>query len=87
MNHITKKVDNQMIERYPATFRERDKVIRGFKSEKTADRYIENWKTYYNFVKPHMALNEFTPSEVAGINIGYERNRWLSLLKLSIQNP
>ena len=57
-----------MIERYHATFRERDKVIRGFKSEKTADKYIENWKTYYNFVKPHMALNGLTPSDVAGIN-------------------
>ena len=84
VNHITKKVDNQMIERYHATFRERDKVIRGFKSEKTADRYIESWKTYYNFVKPHMALDGLTPSEVAGINIGFDRNRWLSLLRSSL---
>ncbi len=83
VNHITKKIDNQMIERYHATFRERDKVIRGFKSEKTADKYIENWRTYYNYVKPHMALNGLTPSEMAGINIGIDRNRWLSLLKLS----
>ena len=83
VNHITKKVDNQMIERYHATFRERDKVIRGFKSEKTADKYIESWKTYYNFVKPHMALNGFTPSEIAGINIGNDKNKWLSLMKLS----
>lgn len=76
-----------MIEIYHAAFRERDKVIRGFKSEKTADRYIENWKTYYNFVKPHMALNGLTPSDVAGINMGIERNKWLSLLKLATQNP
>ena len=74
---------NQIIERYHATFRERDKVIRGLKSEKTAERYVENWKTYYNFIKPHMSFNGLTPSEVAGINIGVERNRWLSLIKLS----
>lgn len=84
VNHYTTKIDNQMIERYHATFRERDKVIRGFKSEKTANNYVENWKTYYNFVKPHMALDGLTPSEVAGIGIGAERNRWLSLIRLSL---
>ena len=83
INHLTSKMGNQIIERYHATFRERDKVIRGFKSEKTANRYVDNWKTYYNFIKPHMTFNGLTPSEVAGINIGAERNRWLSLIKLS----
>ncbi len=84
--HLTSKMDNQLIERYHATFRERDKVIRGQKNEKGAERYIENWKTYYNFIKPHMTFNGLTPSEVAGISIGNERNRWLSLIKLSSQN-
>ena len=83
INHLTSKMGNQIIERYHATFRERDKVIRGFKSEKTAEKYVENWKTYYNFIKPHMSFNGLTPSEVAGINIGSERNRWLSLINLS----
>lgn len=83
VNHFTKKVDNQLIERYHATFRERDKVIRGFKSEKTANRYLDNWRTFYNFVRPHTSLNGLTPSEVAGISIGIERNRWMSLIKLS----
>lgn len=81
--HATTKMDNQLIERYHSTFRERDKVIRGFKSEKTAEKFIENWRTYYNFVKPHMTFNGLTPSEVAGLSIGNERNRWLSLIKLS----
>ena len=84
--HATRKVDNQLIERYHATFRERDKVIRGLKSEKTAEKHVENWKTYYNFIKPHMTFNGLTPSEVAGINIGAEKNRWLSLIKLSSHN-
>ena len=84
--HATKKVDNQLIERYHGTFRERDKVIRGLKSEKTANQYMDNWRTYYNFVKPHMTFNGLTPSEVAGISIGTERNKWLSLLKLNQSN-
>ena len=82
-HHLTKKRDNQIIERYHGTFRERDKVIRGLKSDKTAEVYMENWKTFYNFVKPHMTFNGLTPSEVAGISIGNERNRWMSLIKLS----
>ena len=81
--HATSKMDNQIIERYHGTFRERDKVIRGQKNEKGAERYIENWKTYYNYIKPHMTFNGLTPSQVAGISIGNERNRWLSLIKLS----
>lgn len=74
---------NQIIERYHATFRERGKVIRGFKSEKTANRYVKNWKTYYNFIKPHMAFDGLRPSQVTGIGIDTERNRGLSLIKLS----
>ena len=57
------------------------KVIRG-----QTERYIENWKTYYNYIKPHMTFNGLTPSEVAGISIGNERNRWLTLIKLSAKS-
>lgn len=45
---------------------------------------MDNWRTYYNFVKPHMTFDGLTPSQVAGISIGTERNRWLSLIKLSL---
>jgi putative transposase len=84
-DHLTKKRDNQIIERYHGTFRERDKVIRGLKSDASAEVYMENWKTYYNFVKPHMTFKGLTPSEVAGISIGQDRNRLLSLIKLSVE--
>jgi transposase-like protein len=82
-HHLTKKRDNQIIERYHGTFRERDKVIRGLKSDASAEVYMENWKTYYNFVKPHMTFNGLTPSQMAGIDIGNNRNRLLTLIKAS----
>ena len=68
--HPTTKRDNQIIERYHGTFRERDKVIRGLKSDATAQQYMDNRRTFYNFVKPHMTFNGLTPSEVAGISMG-----------------
>ncbi len=83
VNHVRTKMDNQIIERYHSTFRERDKVMRGFKSEATTQRYLDNWATFYNFVRPHQSFNGMTPAFMAGIDIGNERNRWLGLLKSS----
>ena len=83
INHLTSKMGNQIIARYHATFRERDKVIRVFKSENMAQRYVDNWQTFYNFVRPHQSFNGLTPAEMAGLNIGAQRNRWLDLIKLS----
>jgi transposase-like protein len=82
-DHLTTKMDNQVIERYHGTFRERDKVIRGLKSDETAEVYMENWKTYYNFIKPHMTFEGLTPAQMAGLNVSQERNRWLGLIKAS----
>ena len=74
---ITAKVNNNTIERYHGTFRERDKVMRGFQNGKTADTYNENFKTYYNYLKPHMALGGKTPAQATGIN---EPSEWKPLL-------
>ena len=76
-----------MVERYHNEFREFDKVRRGFKSDETAQQWSDAFRLYHNFIKKHMALNGATPSQVAEINIDLGRNRWLSLLKQSLNHP
>ena len=80
-----KRQHNNLIERFHGTFRERDKVMRGFKSKATAKELTEGFRTYYNFIRPHMSLNNLTPSQVANIDLQLERNRWLSLLRQSLE--
>ena len=73
------RFNNNLIERYQSTFRERDKVLRG-----SAQNLAFGYRLYYNFIRSHMALNGKTPAEVAGIDLKLEDNRWLSLIKKAV---
>lgn len=75
------KKNNNLIERFHGSFRERDKVMRGFKGKDNAQFLADANQTYYNFVRPHQSLAGLTPAQMAGIRIGKEKNRWISLLK------
>ncbi len=57
--------NNNPIERFHNSFRQRDKVMRGFKGNQK--QYAENFRTYYNFVRNHQALGS-TPAQKAGID-------------------
>jgi len=87
INHIRLKdlethPNNNIIERFHGTFRERDKTMRGFKGQEKI--FAEGFRTYYNFIKQHQGLDGKTPSQVANIDLQLDRNRWLSLLKKSL---
>jgi len=56
--------------------------MRGLKIEDTP--IVDGNRIYYNFIKPHMALNGKTPSEEAGVTIEGS-NKWVTLMKKSIQ--
>lgn len=79
--NIRNRSNNNMVERLNGTFRERSKVMRGLEDEPTAQTIIDGFRIYYNFIRPHMALNGKTPAEKAKVSPKLERNRWKSLIK------
>jgi len=81
---IRDAVNNNTLERYHGTFRERDKVMRGLKSNDTAENMVDHYRTYYNFIRGHTSLNGQTPAEQAGINLTDGKNRWMGLLEKSL---
>jgi transposase-like protein len=71
--------NNNNIERLHGTIRERNKTMRGIKKEETP--ITKGFQIYYNFIRPHQALNGKTPAQQAGIEIELGTNKWLSLVK------
>ncbi len=74
-----KDSSNNNIERFHESFRQRDKVMRGFKGNQK--QYAENFRTYYNFVRQHQGLKQ-TPAQKAGIQ---QKPEWKSLLLEAIK--
>jgi len=72
--------NNNMVERLNGTVRERNKVMRGLEDEPTAQTIINGFRIYYNFIRPHMALNGKTPAQKAKLNLNLGNNKWLSLV-------
>ena len=70
--------NNNRIKRLNGTLRERVKVQRGWKSNKS--QIAEGQRIHYNFVKPHQALEGKTPAEASSLKIEGS-NKWLALLR------
>jgi len=75
------KTNQNIIERFHGTTRERNKVMRGLDTDGSTPTFVHGFQIYYNFIRPHMGLDNKTPAEVAGINLGLGKNRWLSLIE------
>jgi transposase-like protein len=78
--HIQKDMNNNKMERLNGEFRDREKVARGLKKDESP--LIDGYQLYHNFIRPHMALNGKTPSEVCGITVNGE-NKWKTLIQNS----
>jgi putative transposase len=58
--------------------RDREKTMRGLK--KTDTDILKGYQIFHNYIRPHMALDGKTPSEVCGIKIEWE-NKWKTLIQ------
>jgi len=66
------KDSTQKIERFHETLKQRTKTMRGLKNIESAFDFISGWLVHYNYIRPHTALNDRTPAEVAGIDYPYK---------------
>jgi transposase-like protein len=72
---------NNRVERLNNTLRERTKTMRGFSNMRSAQRFADGYRFYYNFIRPHGGLGGETPAEAAGLNRDARHsNRWFRLL-------
>jgi len=70
--------NNNKMERLNGEIRDREKVMRGLKSENTP--IISGYQIFHNYMRPHEALDGKTPAEACGISIEGE-NKWLTLIQ------
>jgi transposase-like protein/DNA-directed RNA polymerase subunit M/transcription elongation factor TFIIS len=72
------RLNNNRMERYQGTLKERTKVMRALKTGDPA--ILDGQRIYYNHMRPHQGLGGKTPAELAGIQVKGE-NKWLTLIE------
>jgi putative transposase len=82
--NIRDRSNNNMVERLHGTIRQRNKVMRGLDDIETAQTMMDGLRIYYNFIRPHGALNGKTPAQKA--NIETDKAEWMALIKKASQN-
>jgi len=73
------------IERFHSTLKERTKVMRGLKDANSALAFTDGFIAYYNFIRPHEAIDGRTPAEEAGIK--YDVKNWAGVIRLGQSIP
>lgn len=81
LKNIREGTNNNIVERLHGTIKERTKVMRGLDNDETAQKMMDANRIYYNFLRPHQALNGKTPAEKAGIDLQLEGNKWEGIIK------
>lgn len=84
--NIRDRSNNNMVERLHGTIRQRNKVMRGLDGEESAQTMMDGLRIYYNFMRPHMALDGKTPAQKARIADNSTPENWLSLIKKASQH-
>lgn len=76
--HLDGDMNNNMMERLNGTIRDREINFRGLKNMDTP--VFDLLRIWYNFVRPHMGLENKTPGEMAMIEISGQ-NKWKTLIQ------
>jgi hypothetical protein len=66
------------MERMNGEIRDREKVMRGL--ERKDSPILTGYQLFHNYIRPHKALGNKTPAEVAGIKVKGE-NKWITIIQ------
>ena len=69
---------NNVIERIFSTFKPRNHLLRGFKSPKRAQDFLDGFAFYYNYLRPHKSVRDSPP---AGDCWGGQLKDWAYILR------
>lgn len=70
------------VERFHETLKERTKVMKAFRDVDTLIEFSRGFLAYYNFLKPHEALNGKTPAERAKLR--YDVKTWADVVNMPV---
>ncbi len=73
-------ISNNLIECFNKQFKAWYKTKQGFSSFHSANNLISLFVFFFNFVRPHSALNGLTPAQVAGLNLSNKQKREFPLV-------
>lgn len=82
---FTIQPNTNLIECFHGTLKSRTKVMRGLKNVESAITFTDGWLINYNFFRPHEALNNKTPAEVA--NSTYPYKSWKDVVQGGVKKP
>lgn len=68
-------ISNNLIECFNKQFKAWYKTKQGFNSFSSANNLISTFVFFFNFVRPHSALDGLTPAQVAGLNLTKKQKR------------
>ena len=68
-------ISNNLIECFNKQFKAWYKTKQGFSSFSSANNLISIFVFFFNFVRPHSALNNLTPAQVAGLKLTKKQKR------------
>lgn len=82
---IRGRANNNLIERFHGTLKDRTKVMRGLKAEHSGGTILDGFVAHYNLLRGHLALDGRTPAQAADLDLPLEGG-WADLVKVATWN-